>query len=155
MSAPAIRTAYDGRYAQMDRIRIVGENTTFHRGFGTTGTRVCLMDASAIGGCPRCDEDEMVASLNLNPEGHDDMELYCTNISCPHFVGDEVEFDMNRIRADRPHKWDNSAECPDCGKRFTTELQRGSHERRHYVKGDADSGIVRETCDECKTEVEA
>lgn len=161
MTAPAIRTAYDERYSDIERIDTIGSDTRFHRGFGETGTRVLLVDlsesvhvcqaegddsttdSSAVGaGCPRCGEDEMVLSLDLNPEGHDDAAFYCTNIKCPHFVGDEVEYDMEKIRADHPEEWDNTAECPECGKRFTTTLVKGIHTTHEYVKGDASGGVV-------------
>ena len=155
MTAPAIRTRYDERYSDIERIEKVGSDTTFHRGFGETGTRVLLVDASAIGGCPRCDEDEMVLSLDLNPEGYDDAAFYCTNIKCSHFVGDEVEYDMNRIRADHPEQWDNSAECPECGTRFTTTLVKGIHSTHEYVKGDASGGVVGDVlCDDCSPSLE-
>lgn len=175
MTAPAIRTAYDERYSDIERIDTIGSDTRFHRGFGETGTRVLLVDfgsqKSAVGaGCPRCGEDEMILSLDLNPEGYDDAAFYCTNIKCPHFVGDEVEYDMDKIRADHPEEWDNTAECPECGSRFTTtlkksaELRAGStvedrrsskgihttHEFVHPEDGDASGGVVGDVvCDDC------
>lgn len=151
MTAPAIRTAYDERYSGIERIDTVGSDTRFHRGFGETGTRVELVDTRAIGGCPRCGEHEMVLSRDLNPEEHDDAVFYCTSIKCPHFVGSEVENDMDRIRAMRPETWDNTAECPTCDKRFTVQLRRGLHEQHEYVEGNAeDGGIVGDVvCDEC------
>lgn len=42
--APAIRTAYDERYSDIERIETIGSDTRFHRGFGETGTRVELVD---------------------------------------------------------------------------------------------------------------
>jgi hypothetical protein len=151
--APAIRTAYDERYSDIERIETIGSDTRFHRGFGETGTRVELVDMSESvhNGCPRCGESEMVLSLDLNPEGYDDAAFYCTNLKCPHFVQDAVEFDMNKIRADHPEEWDNTAICPDCEKRFTTTLKKGIHTTHEYVKGDAASGgIVGDVaCDDC------
>jgi len=152
MTAPAIRTAYDERYSDIERIDTIGSDTRFHRGFGETGTRVLLVDMtpSVHAGCPRCGEDEMILSLDLNPEGHDDAAFYCTNIKCPHFVGSEVEYDMDKIRADHPEEWDNTAECPDCGKRFTTTLVKGIHTTHEYVTGDASGGVVGDVvCDDC------
>jgi len=187
MTAPAIRTAYDERYSDIERIDTIGSDTRFHRGFGETGTRVLLVDFGSLksadsadcadgssdmtpsvhAGCPRCGEDEMILSLDLNPEGYDDAAFYCTNIKCPHFVGDEVEYDMDKIRADHPEEWDNTAECPDCGKRFTTTLKKGIHTTHEYVKsaelragstvedrrsskGDASGGVVGDVvCDDC------
>lgn len=147
MTEPAIRTAYDERYDDIERIREIGSDTVFHRGYGTTGTRVLLVDMSESvhDGCPRCSEDEMVLSLALNPEGYADAAFYCTNLRCAHFVGDEVEYDMNKIRADKPEVWDNTAKCPECNKRFTTELKRGLHER-HDFNEEIVTDVV---CDEC------
>lgn len=149
--APAIRTAYDERYSDIEHIETIGEDTRFHRGFGTTGTRVELVDASAIGGCPRCGEDEMVLSRDLHPDEYDSAVFYCTNLTCPHFVADEVEYDMDKIRASTPERWDNTAKCPECETRFTTELVRGIHERHEYQDG-GNSGIVTDVlCDECES----
>lgn len=156
--APAIRTRYDGRYDDVERIKTVGKDVRFIRGLGETGTRVDLIDASAIGGCPRCETDEMVASVDLNP-GHeyDRVVLYCTNVACPHFVADAVEYDMDRIRADTPHVWDNSAECPECERRHTVQITRG--DRLHDEANAGTSCIVHVLCDRCEahmtSEVEA
>lgn len=146
-TAPAIRTQYDGRYSDIELIEKIGSDTTFHRGFGETGTSVKLVDTSAIGGCPRCGTDEMVLSQDLNPEAYDDALFYCTNLACPHFVGDEVEYDMNKIRADKPEVWDNTAECPECDKRYTVEVDR--HRRV------PDDGIITSTCGECVAKMES
>lgn len=151
--APAIRSAYDERYNSIEVIRTVGENTRFHRGFGTTGTRVELVDMSDTdhGGCPRCGTEEMVLSRELHPDAHDDALFYCMNIMCPHFVQDSVEHDMDKIRATDPHTWDNTAECPSCGTRHTVEVERHSH--RHDMADEGASCIVYESCDECAQEV--
>jgi hypothetical protein len=152
MTEPAIRTTYDQRYSDIEHIETIGSDTRHHRGLGETGTRVKLVDMapSVHNGCPRCSEDEMVLSLGLNPEGHDDAAFYCTNIKCPHFVGSEVEYDMNKIRADQPEVWDNTAECPECDTRFTTTLKKGIHTTHEYKDG-GNNGIVTDVlCDDCK-----
>lgn len=145
--APAIRTRYDERYNEIEQIAQIGSDVRFHRGLGESGTKVLLMDCSAIGGCPRCSEDKMVLSLNVYPTDYDDAVFYCTNIACPHFVGDEVEYDMDRIRADTPHVWDNTAECPYCGKRHTVEVERNSMKHEECKEGS--SYIVTSVCDDC------
>lgn len=139
----------------METIEQIGSDTTFHRGFGTIGTKVDLVDVSDVdtigGGCPRCNESEMVASIELNPEEHDRIALYCTNLSCPHFVADEVEYDMNRIRAVNPERWDNTAICPECDSRFTTMLKREMRDEHEYVDSHGKShGVVSDVlCEEC------
>lgn len=158
--APAIRGRLDERYSDIERIDRIGSDTTFYRGLGDVGTIVDLVDLSEmdLDGCPRCGESEMVLSKVVRPETVD-AEFYCTNIKCPHFVADAVEYDMDRIRADGPHVWDNTAVCPDCETRHTvrlTEMDKYSYE---YESGDADDGgVVYDLCEKClgrATEVEA
>lgn len=144
---PAIRTAYDERYADCDLIERVGEDTTFHRGLGRTGTRVDLIDMEPNGGCPRCSTDEMVVARNLNPDGHDDAEFYCTNIRCPHFVADAVETEMNLVRADSPERWDQTVFCPECEHVRTEEVRR--HGRLHEKVQDSDLTVIEDVCDDC------
>jgi len=138
---PAIRTELDERYDDMEIIERVGSDTRFERGLGDVGTVVELVDMSFQGGCPRCGEDEMVLSKDLGPYEVDGV-WYCTNIKCPHFVADEVEQDMRKIRAERPHTWDNTAICPSCDTRHTVQLHRGTQD---------DGGIVQVMCEDCES----
>lgn len=154
MTEPAIRTQYDERYSDVQTIDQIGSDTRFHRGFGQTGSKVLLVDMENCdhqSGCPRCGEREMVLSLDLNPRDYDLAVFYCTNIACPHFVGDEIEYDMSRIRADSPHVWDNTAECPGCGTRHTVEIERNSF--LHDEANDGSSCIVETACDDCAEDI--
>jgi uncharacterized C2H2 Zn-finger protein len=136
----------------MEQIERIGSDTRHHRGLGDVGTVVDHVDMSdtTFGGCPRCNESEMILSKDLGV-GAVDVVAYCTNLKCPHFVQDAVEHDMNRIRANKPEVWDNTAECPECGTRFTTQLRRHMARQHKYVTGNAtDGGIVGDVlCDEC------
>jgi hypothetical protein len=149
---PAIRGRLDERYSDVQVIERVGSDTTFHRGLGDIGTVVELVDMSETkyDGCPFCGEPEMILSKDLGPETVDGA-FYCTNIKCPYFVQDAVEYDMDKIRADQPEVWDNTAICPRCENRFTTRMRRGLHTRRKYVEGNAhDGGIIGDVvCDDC------
>jgi ribosomal protein S27AE len=148
-TAPAVRGRYDETYSGLERIEKIGERVNFHRGFGTTGSRVVLMDASSIGGCPRCGESEMVASIGLHPEAqYDALALYCTNLRCRHFVGSEVEFDMEKIRADTPSVWDETAFCPECESTHTVRMTRHKKSLSDDHTGDshAESEVL---CDSC------
>lgn len=153
MTAPAIRTRFDDRYRDCEQIEVIGSDVTHHRGLGDVGTRVVLYDMSAIGGCPRCGETEMIGSFGLNPDSHDDVVFYCTDLRCPHFVGDEVEYDMDRIRSDDPQVWDNTAECPECERRHTVEIERGSV--IHQEARNGSSCIVKALCDACGSQIES
>jgi len=136
----------------MEKLERIGADTRHHRGLGDVGTVVDLVDMSdtKFGGCPRCGEAEMVLSKDLGAESADAV-VYCTNLKCPHFVQDAVEHDMNRIRDDKPAIWDNTAECPECGDRFTTQLRRHMARHHEYVTGNAtDGGVLGDVlCDEC------
>ncbi len=147
--APAIRTRYDERYDDVERIKQIGSDTTFHRGFGETGSRVELV--LVPDGCPRCGENKMVLSRGLKPDDYDSAVFYCTNFACPHFVSDEVEHDMDRIRAQDPHVWDNTSECPDCGTRHTVAVRR--HSRLHDEADAGTSCLIEEPCDDCTDQV--
>lgn len=143
----------DDRFSGMERIELIGSDTHYRRGLGDIGTVVDHVDMSdtKFGGCPRCNETEMIISKSLNADAVD-VIVYCTNFKCPHFVQDAVENDMNQIRADKPEVWDNTAECPECGDRFTTQLRRQMACHHEYTIGNAtEGGILGDVlCDDCE-----
>jgi len=84
MTAPAIRTTYDERYSDIERIDTsddqrsssrkpkvseIGSDTTFHRGMGETGTRVLLVDFGSLKSADSADCAD--GSSDMTPSVHD------------------------------------------------------------------------------------
>lgn len=143
--APAIRTALDERYSDMEPIEKIGSNVRTQRGLGQIGTVVKRVDMFALDGCPRCGETEMILVEDIRPESSTGV-FYCTDPKCPHFVADAIDAEINKIRASQPMVWDNTAECPDCGARHTVELER-------HWDDSVENEIVERVCDDCKAEI--
>lgn len=152
---PAIRTAYDERYESVERIEQLGADTNFHRGLGETGEKVYLVDASDIDGCPRCNESELILSLRLSPDSHDDAMFYCTNPFCRHFVSDALDHVISGRQAEKPTVWDNTAYCPECESRHTIELSQATEAGFDVHTSDGHGKIYRAMCDECNPTQEA
>lgn len=144
--APAIRRTWKQSDSEATIISTVEDDTTFHRGLGTSGQKVQHVEQD----CPRCGHDEMVRHTHVNPEARDGASYWCLNPTCPHFVADELSWATKphpSYPTNTPEVWDNTAECPTCNKRHTVELRKGIADQHEY---DESGDIVTDVaCDDC------
>jgi ssDNA-binding Zn-finger/Zn-ribbon topoisomerase 1 len=143
---PAIRRAWNSTDTDAEVLHTVKDDTNFHRGFGRTGRRVEHVARE----CPCCGNDEMIRQVRLHPEERDGVKYWCLMPNCRYFVADELSWAVKphpQHTPSSPMVWSNSAECPECGDRYTLTVRRGS--RLHERAKSGSSCIIEEMCDDC------
>jgi predicted RNA-binding Zn-ribbon protein involved in translation (DUF1610 family) len=144
---PAIRRAHKREDANVEVLHTVKEDTTFHRGLGTTGRTV----EHVAHECPCCGNDRMIRLRQIYPEDRDGVSYWCLMPNCRYFVADELSWATKphpEHVPDGPMVWTNTAKCPQCGYRHRVEVERGSP---FHDRADAGSSCIIETrCDDCR-----
>lgn len=118
--APAIERVYSEADKEIEVIETIHSSVTHERGFGDVGQKYQLVDVSSVDvsdsprsdeirgselvrhGCPACGHERMIREVDVSAELSDGVGYWCLNPLCKHFVADQLEAKMNRIRASEP-----------------------------------------------------
>jgi len=142
---PVIRREWKSDDSNAEIESTIHDNTSFHRGMGTSGRRVQHTSGYE---CPFCGHDEMIRLVHVAPDSRDSVQYWCLRPNCPYFIADELSWALGPDAGRQPKtpmQWDQTHVCEDCGSRWTEAIDRATFADRHV----ADGIVTQFGCDRC------
>lgn len=141
--APAIRRTWKQEDSNVNVIRTPYDRVSFTRGMGDSGSKMQIVERD----CPACHYDRMIRKVHVSPVERDRAEYWCSNLSCPHFVGEQFGFARVQ-RPTQPLVCDVTAICPDCDERHTIEIDT----RTEGIHPTNEDHLKVALCDDCQVD---